>query len=350
MTRLVLAAVVLGLAPTAAATADSPSGTTGKQRGVSWVAGHEVGPGHFEPLVKNHVNWIVQTPFGWMRHHDSTEVALVSGGGVLWGETDAGLETTTRLARAAGIRTLLKPHIWLTRAEKGKWRTHIEMKNEAGWRAWFSSYRTFILHYARFAERHGIEVLCIGTELHATVVERPDDWRRLIGEIREVYGGKLTYAANWYREFEEVPFWDLLDYIGVQGYFPLSDGAHPRIAALREGWQPHREAIERIQRQYDKPVLFTEIGYKSRPYPARRPWEWPKRGSAGADAEDLQAQAVCYRAFFETFWELDWVAGAYFWKWFPAERSPAGSDNAGFTPQGKPAERVLGHWYGKSAD
>ena len=62
-----------------------------------------------------------------------------------------------------------------------------------------------MLHYSRLAEKHGIEVLCIGTELYRTAVEREQDWRRLIADIRRIYDGKLIYAANWYREFEVPP-------------------------------------------------------------------------------------------------------------------------------------------------
>ena len=100
-----------------------------RQRGVSWVAGRRVTNEHLEPLVGNNVNWIVQTPFGWQRRIDSPEVHLLTSGRILWGETDAGLETTTRLAHEVGIKTLLKPHLWITEAEAGKWRTDIAMNS-----------------------------------------------------------------------------------------------------------------------------------------------------------------------------------------------------------------------------
>jgi hypothetical protein len=37
-------------------------------------------------------------------------------------------------------------------------------------------------------------------------MNRPKYWQELILEIRKVYKGKLTYAANW-DEFKRVPFW-----------------------------------------------------------------------------------------------------------------------------------------------
>jgi glyoxylase-like metal-dependent hydrolase (beta-lactamase superfamily II) len=312
-----------------------------RQRGVSWVAQpYEVVAADVDALIDAKVDWIVQTPFGWQTGIDTPEIELHTDGRIYWGERDAGLEETTRLARDRGIKTLLKPHLWIRRAE-GKWRSDVAMNSEADWQRWFASYHAFILHYARLAERLGIEALCIGTELRRTVVERPDDWRRLIAEIRTVYAGELTYAANWYLEFQEVPFWDDLDYIGIQAYFPLSAEERPSLAALERGWQEHLPAIEEVQRRFDRPVLFTEIGYKSTPGTAAEPWTWPDR-----DAQlpvDLELQADAYRAFFEVFWHRPWLAGVYFWKWYPRAPPP---DNADFTPQGKPAERVMSGWYG----
>ena len=95
----------------------------------------------------------------------------------MWGERDAGLEITTRLARQLGIKTLLKPHIWMRPSSTGKWRSDIEMGSEEDWQSWFKDYRKFILHYAKFAQKNGIEALCIGTELHQTVVKREKEWR-----------------------------------------------------------------------------------------------------------------------------------------------------------------------------
>lgn len=322
----------------------APSKKVEKQRGVSWVAGHQpVAKDDFKQLVKNHVNWIVQTPFGWQTDYKSPSLRLATDGG-MWGESDVGIATTTRLAKESGIKTLLKPHIWM-RPRDGKWRMDIEMDTEADWQNWFENYRTFILHYAKLAQKNGIAGLCIGTELHKTAVLREKDWRRMISEIREIYDGELTYAANWYKAFEEIKFWDALDFIGIQAYFPLAEKENPAIDDLRKGWQPHIEAIEELSRKYKKPVLFTEIGYRSSNDAAIRPWEWPKRGSREiASTEDLQTQANCYEAFFQEVWGKEWFAGAYFWKWFPNLRNPNNADKR-FTPQGKPAEKVMAEWY-----
>lgn len=185
--------------------------------------------------------------------------------------------------------------------------------------------------------------MCIGTELRSTVDGHLDQWRRIIKEVRAVYDGKLTYAANWYAEFEEIAFWDELDYIGIQAYFPLSDAPDPTVEQLLAGWRDPLRQIETVQRKFDKPVVFTEVGYRSAAGAAGKPWEWPRRDEAVE--VDLDLQARCYEAFFRTFWARPWVAGVYWWKWFPADRR-AGAPDTDFTPQNKPAEAVMARWYG----
>ncbi len=338
---------------------DAPAGAPERHRGVNLEAGPEITAEALAPLADLHVNWIMQTPFGWMRSHDAPEIRLRTDEGVFWGERDEGLEKTARWARELGIRTLLNPHLWLKPGEK--WRADIEMSSEEDWQRFFADYRAFILHYARLAERVGMEGLVVGTELHRAVVVKPEEWRRVIREVRAVYSGKLTYAANWYREFEEVTFWDELDWIGVQAYFPLStDDARTSVEDLEAGWAPHLEALRRVQERFGKPILFTEIGYKSTPGATHEPWPWLDGPGAWEAEIDLEIQARAYTAFFETFWHQPWFAGAYFWKWSPVrETLPPGvvllesrppGQNPDFSPQYKPAEEVLRAWFRPSAE
>ncbi|MEM8603219.1 MAG: glycoside hydrolase TIM-barrel-like domain-containing protein, partial [Cyanobacteria bacterium P01_H01_bin.121] len=284
-----------------------------KQRGVAWTAGREpLQRSDLTSLVDSHVDWITQTPFGWQDRYDSPNLQLKTTG-TWWGETDVGLTVTTQYVQELGIKTLLKPHIWLRQTPNGTWRTDIAMQSEADWQTWFANYRTFILHYARFAEEHQIAALCVGTELEKTAVQREQDWRDLIAEIRQVFHGQLTYAANWYQAFEEIQFWDALDFIGIQAYFPLTDQNSPTVEQLKQGWQPYLESIARVQQRFQKPVIFTEIGYRSDADAAIKPWEWPnsseQRPSVFATAAGLETQANCYQAFFEAVWGQAWLAG-----------------------------------------
>lgn len=317
-----------------------------RQKGVCWVGGPKpVSKEDFAPLLKNGVTHISQTPFGWQRQETSPDLHRSTSPHVWWGETDEGIRITTRLAQASGIKVMLKPHVWLTKPTPGKWRANIQMSTEAEWHVWFENYSNFILHYARLAEELKIELFCIGTELSGTTVTREKDWRQLIQKVRQVYSGQLTYAANWYQEYTRINFWDELDFIGIQAYFPLSKNAHPALKELLKNWAPYLKEIEAISQKYQKPVIFTEIGYRSQSNAASHPWEWIRPFSGNPVSADFQLQADLYEAFFQIFWEKPWFAGVYFWKWFPDSHRPANGRNHDFSPQFKPAEEVLRSWF-----
>ncbi|MBF9237668.1 hypothetical protein I2I05_09700 [Hymenobacter sp. BT683] len=319
-------------------------------RGVSWVGGDSATAAEMEPLRKAHVTWIAQMPFGWQAGAAEPLIRVrterrPSRGGY-WGESDAGLLHTAQLAHQHGIRTLLKPHLWVR--GNGTWPGDINMTSEKDWDTWFASYASYILHYAEVAEKGHFDGLCIGTELlHATEPAHDKAWRRLIRQIRRVYHGPLTYAANWSGEYQQVTFWDALDYVGIQAYFPLSTTNAPSLEALMLGWQPHLRELALWQKKIKKPIVFTEVGYKTTPDAAIRPWEWPER-TATVATPDETTQARCYEALFRACWGLPWLKGMFIWKWYPglAPDGP-GRRHADFTPQHKPAEAVLARWYGQ---
>src|SRR4030095_14963958 len=98
----------------------------------------------------------------------------------------------------------LKPHLWIRR---GEWQGDLAWRDEAAFRRWFDSLRAFTLRYARLAERDGYDPVVVGTERKSPTARAPAAWRRLIADVRAVYRGPLTYAANW-DEAERVAFWD----------------------------------------------------------------------------------------------------------------------------------------------
>ncbi len=317
-------------------------------RGVAWTAGPDsIDETDFGQLADLGVDWIAQTPFGWQSVVDAPELRMGQGARVWWGERDIGIATTTRAARERGIATLLKPHIWLSDRDNGVWRGQIAMSSEADWGVWFDNYSTFILHYAQLAEELGIEALCVGTELHGTV-HRETEWRALIARVRDVYSGQLTYAANWHDEYKEVPFWDALDWIGVQAYFPVSDEEFPTADEIEDGWSRWMDDLRELQAREQRPVLLTEIGYRSAPFPGKEPWTWPKRGETNNDARALQAQADAYEGLFRAVTREPWIEGIYFWKWHPSSGRQR-DRSAGFTPQDKPAEEVMSRWFAQLA-
>ena len=330
-----------------------------KHRGVCWVAGPiEIDSNSFSLLKSYNVNWISQTPFGWQNGYDNPQIGTnrdieARGGRVFWGERDQGIRATTMASRKLGIKTILKPHIWL-RDKNGKWRGDIAMKSEDDWELWFEEYTDFILHYAKLAEELEIEMLCIGTELHQTAL-RETNWRSVIAEIRQVYSGQLTYAANFSAEYKDIQFWDELDFIGVQAYFPLVKKEEPSLEEIQEGWQKPIKELRAFSNQYKKPILFTEVGYKSTKDAGIEPWKWPERTELEQRKSiySAETQAKLYQALFKEVWDQPWLAGFHFWKWYPGSggnfHTSAPNFNIGFTPQNKKAEQIMGSWFKKLA-
>lgn len=240
-----------------------------------------------------------------------------------------------------GMKVMLKPQLDIADTSEGKWRGEIGFNSAADWQAWFNNYRDFIVHYLEIANAENVEIFCLGTELASSTIEHPEEWRKLVGHARDIYKGYLTYAANWHEEFSGIAFWDLLDYAGVDPYFPLTDSKTPSVEELKTAWKPWVKQLDDWQAKIKKPVLFTEIGYKSTEGPADNPWEHTSKGKL-----DIEAQANCYQALLETFYYKKWLWGVYWWYW-QVSINPRLSLTRGFPPRGKPAEEILRKWYSK---
>ncbi|MFH1878418.1 MAG: hypothetical protein ABH883_06400, partial [Candidatus Omnitrophota bacterium] len=241
-------------------------------------------------------------------------------------------------AHRSGLKVMLKPHIDLIDKYDGTyWRADIGFSIEEDWEKWFMSYEKMIVGYAKLAEKMKIALLCIGTELSFTT-QKDDKWRHIISEVRKVYSGKIVYAANW-DNFRNIKFWDELDYIGIDAYFPLTYETSPGVEDLKKGWQKWIDEINVLHGEIKKPVLFTEIGYPSAQHAPYTPWKNGECGNA-----DPHIQAKCYKAFFETIWRQSWFAGVYWWKWDTNTRA-GGRHNRQFTPQNKPAQRIIERHY-----
>jgi hypothetical protein len=252
-------------------------------------------------------------------------------------ENDEAVTHAVLAAHRQGMQVMMKPQIWL----RGSWPGEIRMEGEAEWGRFFQEYARWIGHYAFLAEVHGVASLCLGTELSAAALERPHDWRMLADGIRQVFTGRLGYCANWGEEVETLEFWDALDFVGVSFYYPLSRLPRPSDRALQESAELALDRLEELGRRHRRPVILAEAGFASSPRPWQRPWE-EERG-AGARV-DLEAQARGYRALIQALEGRETIQGVYWWKW-PTTGPREPSNHAGFTPAGKPAERIVAEWF-----
>jgi len=101
--------------------------------------------------------------------------------------------------------------------------------------------------------------------------------------------------------------------------------------------------IKDLSEKYQKQVLFTEYGYRSVDYSGKEPWKYDR----SMTEVNLEAQVNASRALYDTFWDKDWFAGGFIWKWFINYEKSGGKDNNQFTPQNKPIEKVIKTYYSK---
>ncbi|MSP59347.1 MAG: glycoside hydrolase [Myxococcales bacterium] len=282
------------------------------------------------------VEWLSLTPFGFMESPSSTAIEVTQRAGT---ESDARLMVEAKRAHALGMKVALKPHLWIHR---GEWQGALTWKDDEAYRRWFASYREFVRRYALLAERAGFDLFVIGTELKTATARDPAAWRRLAGEVRAIYRGPITYAANW-DEASGVGFWDALDFIGVQAYMPVTPRRGASVDELRAGWRKIATDLAALSARAGRPIVVTEIGYRATRDAATAPATWPENDPD--PRFDPGHQAACYRAALEALWGQPWLAGIYIWKWFTDSRDEQGPTD--FSPAGKQAEGVLGEFYRK---
>ena len=291
---------------------------------------------HVDPVLKVNANYAAVMPFGFLRNLGDPNV-IFDTERQWFGETRAGGKQYIDILRKSGLKIMVKPQIWVWR---GEFTGDILMKTEEDWKRLEKTYTDFALTYAKLAEETKAEVYCIGTELEEFVKNRPKFWTGLIPKIREVYKGHLTYAANW-DEYKRTPFWKELDFIGVDAYFPLSEAQDPTEQQMQEGWQKWKTQLLEVSQKNERPIVFTEFGYRSMDYTAKKPWLVDNNQMK----VNLEAQANALKVLFDEFWNENWFAGGFVWKWFIHHEEVGGLEDNRFTPQNKPAENVIRQYY-----
>ncbi len=252
-------------------------------------------------------------------------------------ENDEGIVHSAFEARKRGMETLLKPQIFFGNS----WPGALEYKNEKDWDGFFEYYYRWIRHYAFLAEIHQIESFCMGVEFVIATLSHEKQWTKMIRGVRGLYQGKLTYAANWGDEFENVGFWNELDFIGLNSYYPLSKEDTPSDDDLRENFNEVKEKIQKVYDTYNKPIVFTEIGFRS----IEMPWKNPHAGGRDQvfNEEDQQR---CYEIIFEGIQNEPWCQGILWWK-YPSYLEYRGIQNTSFTPNNKKADATVKEWFNK---
>jgi hypothetical protein len=312
------------------------SGFIEKINGLSFVASNrKLVEKDIEPVLNVNANWVALMPFGFMPSSKNPELRFNTKW-QWWGETAKGIQITSSIFQKKKIQRMLKPQLWI---KGGSFTGLISMSNEEDWIQFEKNYEDFILHYAKLAQDEHIELFCIGTELNLFVKNRQKFWKDLIAKTKQIYSGKITYAANW-DSYANAIFWKDLDYIGIDAYFPLASTQTPSVAKLNQAWKATKTALKKFSKKKKKSIIFTEYGYRSIDFCAKQPWVSDTKGNYNNIAQQNALTAI-----FQTFWKEPWFAGGFLWKWFDDQENAGGKNHTGFTVQNKKTEKLVKKFY-----
>ncbi|HEY9480971.1 MAG TPA: hypothetical protein VIR98_01930 [Candidatus Paceibacterota bacterium] len=261
--------------------------------------------------------------------------------------SDATLNSAIDFIHGLGMKVVLKPHL---EVGNGGWRALIDAHDRD---TWYANYSTMLNHLGDIGAQKNVEMIVAGTELvsMASPYMNPDNtqrWQTMISSLRSHYPGLVTYSANWGQgnvwtnEFEQLGFWSSLDFIGISAYFELSPN-NGSTQSIIDAWRSvDQNQIDPLRNRIGKPVIFTEVGYRSVDSGHAHPWDHEMGGGYNADE-----QKNAYEALFRYWNERSYFAGVMLWDW-KSDPSYGGAGNTDYTPKGKPAEDVMKTWFGAS--
>lgn len=249
----------------------------------------------FDLMVESlNINTVVLPVVAWQKNAQSTIIDYESPNTV----GDWEIENMIDYAHKKGLRVILKPIVNLL---DGTWHAYINffdrsVPNEPSWEEWFQSYSKFILHMVGIAQKTGCSIFSVGCELVQSE-EREKEWRRLIGDVREVYDGFITYGADKYQE-DHVSWWDAVDLISSSGYYSYCD------------LSTQAQRIKNVVSKYKKPFIFLEAGCPSRAGASSCPNKWEINAPV-----NTREQAEYYKKLFLVTKDLSWFYGYGLWDW-----------------------------------
>jgi hypothetical protein len=153
--------------------------------------------------------------------------------------TLAATAEAVRAARRAGLDVALFPIVRLEAPRSPEeWRGTLAPANRD---AWFRSYEGMLGDLAALATAHRRQAprrrqRALGLDGDV------EHWRTLVERIRALFGGILVYSANW-DHYKTPSLFDLVDEVGVVGYFNLREKGRPRRT-----WRRWRAAGARCAR------------------------------------------------------------------------------------------------------
>lgn len=222
---------------------------------------------------------------------------------------------------------------------------------------WFDDYSRFMLHYATLGEQYGAHAVSMGVEYYSiSGPDYADRWRTVVANVRSVFSGDLTYCSLFYKEWQNINWWDALDWMGIDAYFFLAypGTVTPSVATMAVQLAKDFDKVRSFRANHSLthiPLVFTEVGYGSYTTVAGSPGTSPPTESCGANfTSDFGAQQRCYETLFQVSAANADMLDKLILFWFDNPSTPDFYVNAThhrpvwdcwFTPRGKPAYKSM---------
>jgi len=130
----------------------------------------------------------------------------------------------------------------------------------------------------------------------------------------------------------------LLDYAGLSVYYGLNTNDNS-VASLQAQWDYwNNNDLKSFQQRIGKPLLFSEIGYRSADNAHQAPWN-----SSGGNYNPTE-QVNDYEALLGYWNNYSYVAGILWWNW-QSDPNGGGAGNTDYTVQNKPALQTMTKWF-----
>ncbi len=214
-----------------------------------------------------------------------------------------------------GYKTSLRVYVDLL---SGDWRAYWDPKDKT---KAFEELQKQLVSIAQESERIDLDLLILGAEYEKlTQPQFRSQWLSLISAVRQVYSGQLTYGANSnYSSYSTVealwvPFWEELDFIGIDYYHPMSQGKVDSQAFSLL----HQKKLEEILtplKKWKKPIFINEVGAPIAENGFEKPfeWVWPMDHK-----ENLAHQSLYLESFFLASKEQ--INNIQIWRYMPNEK------------------------------
>jgi len=232
------------------------------------------------------------------------------------------------------------------------------------WNQWYKLYERFILHYADYAERNGIQTLVIGGSAISaafpdgklangnaanTPYNAEEIWNAMIESIRARFSGQLFFALPYSSSMEvDYEFLSKVDAVYIEMSAALTTSEKPSLSEIKNRVSSILDSdIYQLYATYQKPVILG-LNYYAIDGSASNCLNFSSSCLDFTLSEDnaytgvdLEEQALVYQAIIEEALQRNWIYGLVSKGYNPAVLVEDHSSSV----YGKPAGVVLSHYF-----